>query len=290
MSISESKPLINQNPVLQSYYASLESRIGYRFLLGGTRHFGYYDTDTLWQRWWPFPITKALRRMEDYMFETLNLPTGATVLDAGCGYGLVAIHMANRGLNVRGIDIVDRHIARARRNIRAAGLDKAIMIQKADYHRLEEFETDSLDGIYTMETLVHATDVKSVLEGFHRVLKPGGSLVLFEYAHFTSNDSESTKLFDQVNVYAAMPANAKFEANTLRSLVEEIGFEDVQTRNLSEHVKPMLRLFYAFAYFPYLFVRLFGLEKYFINIVAAIVAYRYYDQHQYVAIRATKPL
>lgn len=32
-------PLIENKP-LQRYYASLESRIGYRLVLGGTRHFG----------------------------------------------------------------------------------------------------------------------------------------------------------------------------------------------------------------------------------------------------------
>lgn len=38
----ETGPLINDNPELQSYYQSLESRIGYRLVLGGTRHFGYW--------------------------------------------------------------------------------------------------------------------------------------------------------------------------------------------------------------------------------------------------------
>lgn len=36
-------PLINSNPQLQSPYRSLESRIGYRLLLGGTRHLGFYE-------------------------------------------------------------------------------------------------------------------------------------------------------------------------------------------------------------------------------------------------------
>lgn len=38
----EARPLINDNPELQSYYQSLESRVGYRLVLGGTRHFGYW--------------------------------------------------------------------------------------------------------------------------------------------------------------------------------------------------------------------------------------------------------
>lgn len=38
----EARALINDNPELQSYYQSLESRVGYRLVLGGTRHFGYW--------------------------------------------------------------------------------------------------------------------------------------------------------------------------------------------------------------------------------------------------------
>ncbi|KAF7524992.1 hypothetical protein PCG10_005343 [Penicillium crustosum] len=285
MASSETQPLINKNPALQSYYASLESRLGYRLILGGTRHFGYYEPGS----WWPFPINAALQRMEDHLFQDLDLPAGATVLDAGCGNGYVAIHMANRKLNVRAIDVTERHVARAQKNVIAAGLQKAVTAQLGDYHHLEGFPTESLDGVYTMETLVHATDAKSVLEGFLRILKPGGSLVLYEYAHITPKDAEATKLFGQVNEYAAMPANSEFEADTLLSLLEEVGFTDVKLTDLSENVKPMLRLFFILAYIPYLFIRAFGLERYFVNAVAAIVGYRYYEFHRYCAIRATKP-
>ncbi|KAJ5501541.1 hypothetical protein N7453_006358 [Penicillium expansum] len=286
MATSETQPMINQNPALQSYYASLESRIGYRLVLGGTRHFGYYEPGS----WWPFPINAALRRMEDHLFKSLDLPAGATVLDAGCGSGYVAIHMANRKLNVRAIDVTERHVARAQENIIAAGLEKAVTAQLGDYHHLEEFPTESLDGVYTMETLVHATDPKAVLEGFMRILKPGGSLVLYEYEHMIPKDAhEATKLFAQVNEYAAMPANAEFEADTLLSLLGEAGFTDIKLTDLSRNVKPMLHLFFILAYIPYLVIKAFSLEKYFVNTVAAIVGYRYYDIHRYVAIRATKP-
>ncbi|KAJ5773852.1 hypothetical protein N7457_008748 [Penicillium paradoxum] len=287
MATSETEPLINKNPALQSYYASLESRIGYRIILGGTRHFGYYEPGS----WWPFPITKALRRMEDHLFDSLNLPPGSAVLDAGCGNGLVAMHLARRKLNIKAVDVTERHVARAQKNVIAAGLEKAVTVSRGDYHHLDAFPTASLDGVYTMETLVHATDTKSVLDGFFRVLKPGGTLMLYEYAHITPKDApEVSKIFGQVNEYAAMPANAEFEADTLLSLVKEAGFTDIKMNDLSENVKPMLRLFFVIAYIPYLFIRLFGLEKYFVNAVAAIVGYRYYDIHRYVAVRATKQM
>ncbi|EEY16840.1 conserved hypothetical protein [Verticillium alfalfae VaMs.102] len=104
---SSPEPIINDNPAIQSYYQSFESRIGYRLLLGGTRHFAYWDHDT----YFPFPLGPPLRRMEDKLLEALALPRGATVLDAGCGVGHVALHMALRGgLRVQAIDIYDHDL------------------------------------------------------------------------------------------------------------------------------------------------------------------------------------
>ncbi|KAJ5129838.1 uncharacterized protein N7515_005877 [Penicillium bovifimosum] len=286
MTSEDTRPLINKNPALQAYYASLESRIGYRLILGGTRHFGYYEPGT----WWPFPISKALRNMEDRLFECLDLPAGSTVLDAGCGNGYVAINMASRNLKVKAFDVTERHVIRAQKNVIEAGLENSVTVSRGDYHHLEGFPTESLDGVYTMETIVHATDAKAVLDGFFRVLKPGGSLVMFEYAHTTPKDApEASRLFRQVNEYAAMPANAEFESDALLSLVEDAGFTDIKVRDFTQNVKPLMRLFFILAYVPYLVIRLFGLERHFVNTVAAIVGYRYFHIHRYMAIRATKP-
>lgn len=96
-------------------------------------------------------------------------------------------------------------------------------------------------------------------------------------------------MFDQVNKYAAMPANVGFVQGALKSLFEDVGFCDVRVADLSANVKPMLRLFYIIAYIPYLFIRVCRLEPYFVNTVAAIVGYRYIHLHRYVAVRARKP-
>lgn len=109
---SDPKSQINNNPALQRYYHSFESRIGYKLFLGDTRHFGYYLPGT----YWPFPIDGALRAMEDHLFHSLKLNIGAEVLDAGCGVGHVAIRFAQKGLRVQGIDVVDHHIQKAQRS------------------------------------------------------------------------------------------------------------------------------------------------------------------------------
>lgn len=287
MPTADTEPLINPNRSLQNYYASLESRIGYRLVLGGTRHFGYWEKDTLW----PFPINKALRAMEDHLFDSLHLDKGSLVLDAGCGVGHVAIHMAKRGLRVSCIDVVDRHISRARRNFHANGFDGTITVRKMDYHHLDGFADETFDGAYTMETFVHATDPELAISEFFRVLKPGGSIAFYEYDHANLNKAprDIKESMEIINKYTAMPSNDRFEQGVLEDLLNEAGFEDVTTKDLSVNITPMLRLFFVLAYLPYLFVKLFGLESIFINTVAAVKLYHSRDYCRYICVSAKKP-
>jgi ubiquinone/menaquinone biosynthesis C-methylase UbiE len=286
---SDREPLINNNPQIQTYYHRLESRIGYRLLLNGTRHFGYYENDT----WWPFPLSKALRTMEDKLAVSLNLPPGSYVLDAGCGVGHVAIHLASKhGLRIEGIDIVEHHLLKAKRNISRSGLSKGqIAVQKMDYHHLENFEAETFDGIYTMETFVHATDPEAVLAGFFRILKPGGRLSLFEYDNELDETSPDVmaQSMRKINEFAAMPTNSLSHPGVFQRMLEGAGFTNVTVQDYSDNIKPMTRLFYLIAYIPYLIVTFLGLEKYFINTIAGVQSYRGRNHWRYLAISATKP-
>lgn len=286
---TEQEPLINPNNELQSYYYSLESRIGYRLMLGGTRHFGYYDHDT----YWPFPVSKALRAMEDKLAGVLDLPSGSQVLDAGCGVGHVAIHLATKyGLRVKGIDVVEHHAEKARRNIARAKLpNNQVSVALMDYHHLESLESETLDGVYTMETFVHATDPEAVLDGFYRILRPGGHLALFEYDHVVSQSSpkDLVNSMEKVNTYAAMPTNSRSQPGVFQTMLEEAGFVDVVVRDYSDNIRPMTRLFFIIAYIPFLIISVLGLERYFINTVAGVQSYRGHGHWHYIAISAKKP-
>lgn len=290
---TETEPLIQPNPSLQRYYASLESRIGYWCFLGGTRHFGYYQPGTKW----PFPINSALRRLEDHLFDSLDLQPGAKVLDAGCGVGHVAMHLARKGLRVHGIDVVSNHLEWARQGIRANGLEKEVTVRLMDYHHLDGLPDASFHGVYTVETLVHATDPERALGEFFRVLKPGGSIALYEYDHsdLDTVPKDIAKRFvesmEQVNSRASMPANKMFSHGTLQSMLERQGFQDVVVEDLSENVRPMARLFFLVAYIPYLVICLLGLQAWFVNTQAAVDGYRVLKKRlwRYVAVTAKKP-
>ncbi|KAK9321095.1 S-adenosyl-L-methionine-dependent methyltransferase [Lipomyces orientalis] len=283
----DQEPVINPNRPLQDYYGSLESRLGYRLMLGGTRHFGYYNTDT----YWPFPINRSLRAMEDHLFDSLGLEPGAKVLDAGCGDGHVAMHLAGRGLRLQGIDVVDRHIRKAQRNIRAQGLQDTVAVRKMDYHHLDGLADESFDGVYTMETFVHATDPEAAANEFFRVLKPGGSIALYEYDHgdISASANKFKVSLEKINKYAAMPGYDRFGPGVLQRILEQAGFQEVVVTDLTVNVTPMLRLFCVIAYLPYLLIRLLALEARFVNTVAGVQGYRARNTCRYVAVSGRKP-
>ncbi|KAI1822194.1 S-adenosyl-L-methionine-dependent methyltransferase [Xylaria intraflava] len=301
--MAESKPVINANPRLQSYYASLESVLGYDLLLGGTRHFGYYDDPKSYN---PFPLSGSLRRMEEQLFQTLHVPPSARVLDAGCGNGHVARYMVRKGLHVTGIDVVERHVrkakATARKLARAEGRwaesGGSLDVRLMDYHHLDGFADASFDGVYTMETLVHATDPERVLAGFFRVLRPGGRLAMHEYDNVLQEEvragekgpGDGLRLsMRQVNEWSAMPTNAISSPGAFKRMLEEAGFVDVRVRDLSDHIRPMTRFFFALAIVPFWIVSLLRLERFFVNTVAGVGAYRGYEFWRYVQIEARKP-
>ncbi|KAJ9134317.1 Methyltransferase type 11 [Pleurostoma richardsiae] len=286
---SETETLVNPNPGLQSYYASLESRIGYRIFLGDTRHFGYYESAASF----PLPIGRSLRRMEEKLLGVLGLPAGSHILDAGCGVGHVALYMARHGMRMTAIDIVHSHIKKAKRNVARSGLPSGqVTVQKMDYHHLESISDASYDGIYTMEALVHATDPEAVLVGFHRILRPGGRIVLFEYDHIPDDagaPEDLSQSMKQISAYTAMPTNTRATPGLYNRWLEDAGFESVVVRDYSENILPMLKIFWVLALVPYFLVKLFHMEKYFINTVAGYQAYRGHQFWRYVAVTATKP-
>jgi hypothetical protein len=74
-----------------AYYHKPESRLSYRLLLGGTKHYGFYPAGSR-----RLSMARAMRLMEDKLGVTLDLPPGSRVLDAGCGQGDVAVRLATR--------------------------------------------------------------------------------------------------------------------------------------------------------------------------------------------------
>ena len=145
----------NSNDII-SYYKKTESRVGYDLLLHGTKHFGFYLPGEL--KW---KFGRAMLNMTDKLGETLDIGEGSHLLDAGCGVGDVARRLAStRGYLVTGIDLLDFNIADAEKRASLQVLSPMPSFSVMDYSKLS-FEDATFDGVYTMETLVHANNQKA---------------------------------------------------------------------------------------------------------------------------------
>jgi 2-polyprenyl-6-hydroxyphenyl methylase/3-demethylubiquinone-9 3-methyltransferase len=96
---------------------------------------------------------------------------GATLLDVGCGGGLLAEEFARAGLRVTGIDPSAESIETARCHAAASAL--AIDYVTGCGERLP-FEDRSFDNVACCDVLEHVDDVDRVIAEIARVLKPGG--------------------------------------------------------------------------------------------------------------------
>lgn len=268
------------------YYESTGSRLGYRYILGGTKHFGFYaEGESRWH------FGQAMRRMEDKLAEVLSLEPGRRVLDAGCGMGDVARRLAQRhGLLVHGIDILDFNVEEARKRSTKHGLDDSLSFEMMDYSRLT-FPDDSFDGVYTMETLVHAEDSAEVLKGFYRVLKPGAKLVLFEYSHDDEDkmSMDARRALREVNELASMPSFQRFGPGVLVDELREAGFVGISAVEITENMMPMVSAFNTLARFPYGVARKLGRPHAFTNAMSAVEFWNIRANLHYEIFSARKP-
>ena len=102
-----------------------------------------------------------------------RLPNGAEVLDVGCGNGIISRSLGEKGFNVRGIDISEKAIEKARTlnklpNVRFDVVSAEQLV--ADGHRYH--------AIVCSEVLEHLNDPGKLLKVLHQSLHEDGILIV----------------------------------------------------------------------------------------------------------------
>lgn len=101
--------------------------------------------------------------------------SGLTVLDIGCGGGLISEPLARLGATVTGIDPAPENIAAARRHATPQALD-------IDYRacRAEDLAEagQTYDAVVCLEVVEHVPDPAAFIGTCARLVRPGGLLVL----------------------------------------------------------------------------------------------------------------
>jgi 2-polyprenyl-6-hydroxyphenyl methylase/3-demethylubiquinone-9 3-methyltransferase len=100
---------------------------------------------------------------------TLN---GKTVLDVGCGGGILSEGMASLGAQVTGIDLSDKALQVAKLHLLESG--KQVDYRKVAVEQLAAEQPAHFDVVTCMEMLEHVPDPASVIAACAKLLKPGG--------------------------------------------------------------------------------------------------------------------
>jgi len=99
---------------------------------------------------------------------------GRTVLDVGCGGGLLAEGMARAGAQVTGIDMVAAALSVARRHAADSGL--RIDYRKDSAERFAESHPAAYDVVTCMELVEHVPVPAVLVRACAGLLRPGGDL------------------------------------------------------------------------------------------------------------------
>jgi 2-polyprenyl-3-methyl-5-hydroxy-6-metoxy-1,4-benzoquinol methylase len=148
------------------------------------------------------------------------------VLDVGCGEGRFAAELVRAGMTVIGVDVAEEPLRRAR--ARHPVLDVRIVTVDGPWPLADA----SFDVVWAGETIEHVADTAGWLSEMRRVLRSGGSLLLSTPAHgrlamlglaisHRKLDAHFDPRGDHLRFYTR---------RTLRRLLEDFGFEDIDLR------------------------------------------------------------
>jgi ubiquinone/menaquinone biosynthesis C-methylase UbiE len=109
--------------------------------------------------------------------DSLTLPPGARVLDAGCGPGFLLEALARRGFQADGLDASEEMLRSAKSRLEAARPAFSASFKVGSVEALP-YEDESFDLVCSTGVIEYLRHDALVLGEFLRVLRPGGHLVL----------------------------------------------------------------------------------------------------------------
>lgn len=176
----------------------------------------------------------------------------SVVCDAGGGTGRWAVKMSGE---IPGKFIVyDRSVdmlARAKENIKKAGLSDRIVIAQGDLTNMKSIESESIDhivSIYSPISFIYENG-KAILE-MHRVLKKGGKILLMGHSYYNAlaskinnyraGSKELAHLSEKYRVKWAshVPELVTFSKESMESLLKTADFRIEKTYGVPVFIQP----------------------------------------------------
>lgn len=128
-------------------------------------------------RWWDpeseFRPLHQINPLRLAWIDGLAALAGKTVLDVGCGGGILSDAMARKGAQVTGIDLSVKALRVAQLHALEAGTAN-VSYREVSAEALAQERPGSFDVVTCMEMLEHVPDPASVVSACSTLVKPGG--------------------------------------------------------------------------------------------------------------------
>ena len=180
MEVRTDAAIINNHSAILNKIAHFWDNIssGWKEILGSHIHHGFYDANEQRQ----VSVLSAQEKLIEKLANLLNLKKQDRVLDVGCGMGGSAIYLAKQyQVQVIGITLSQKQVDIARASLQEKenpGPMMLVTFLKEDAHTLANFTDNSMDVIWSLESCEQFYDKTLFIQQAHRVLKPGGQLMI----------------------------------------------------------------------------------------------------------------
>ncbi len=129
-------------------------------------------------QWWDTegqfkPLHKMNPVRANYI-DSITQVAEKTIVDVGCGGGLLSEALAHRGANVTGLDMGEAPLQVARMHAQQSQLAINYVQTTAEQHAQQH--PGKYDVVTCLEMLEHVPDPASVIDACGRLVKPGGDL------------------------------------------------------------------------------------------------------------------
>ncbi len=184
--------------------------------------------------------------IRDRVLAAARIGSGEVVLDVGCGDGLLgfgALSLVGEAGRVVFADVSEELLDRCQDIASDVGVSDRCEFVNAVAETLDGVKGASVDVVMTRSVLIYVDDKAGAFDAFHRVLKPGGRISLFEPINRRGTELQRDTLFgydtspiDDLaarvrGVFeAAAPADGPmmgFDETDLLRLAERAGFADI---------------------------------------------------------------
>lgn len=129
-------------------------------------------------QWWdPTSEFRPLHEINPLRLEWINSRAplaGKTVIDIGCGGGILAESMAKKGAHVTGIDLSEKALKVADLHSLESGVQVRYELIAAE--DMAEREAGRFDIVTCMEMLEHVPDPAAIVAACAKLVKPGGKV------------------------------------------------------------------------------------------------------------------